>query len=121
MVFIDRFMIVALTTPEPIAPNECVGALVPHMLVLLLVLRVTPAPFAMVVGGRRRLALAGATPARFAMVVGGRGRLVVAAVIVAVAVVVATALLLVLRDTLDRKSTRLNSSHLGTSYAVFCL
>src|SRR5437899_9816848 len=24
-------------------------------------------------------------------------------------------------DTLDRKSTRLNSSHLGISYAVFCL
>src|SRR5258705_8463434 len=26
-----------------------------------------------------------------------------------------------LRITLDRKSTRLNSSHLGISYAVFCL
>src|SRR5258705_12087454 len=25
------------------------------------------------------------------------------------------------RDELDRKSTRLNSSHLGISYAVFCL
>src|SRR5262245_63540276 len=25
------------------------------------------------------------------------------------------------RDTRDRKSTRLNSSHLGISYAVFCL
>src|ERR1035438_1619759 len=25
------------------------------------------------------------------------------------------------RDTVDRKSTRLNSSHLGISYAVFCL
>src|SRR5258705_2814986 len=25
------------------------------------------------------------------------------------------------RDLLDRKSTRLNSSHLGISYAVFCL
>src|SRR5471030_3402243 len=25
------------------------------------------------------------------------------------------------RDDLDRKSTRLNSSHLGISYAVFCL
>src|ERR1035438_2020302 len=25
------------------------------------------------------------------------------------------------RDALDRKSTRLNSSHLGISYAVFCL
>src|SRR5262245_63918960 len=25
------------------------------------------------------------------------------------------------RDTKDRKSTRLNSSHLGISYAVFCL
>src|SRR5258705_1093619 len=25
------------------------------------------------------------------------------------------------RDFLDRKSTRLNSSHLGISYAVFCL
>src|SRR5262245_65032562 len=25
------------------------------------------------------------------------------------------------RDRLDRKSTRLNSSHLGISYAVFCL
>src|ERR1039458_9621157 len=25
------------------------------------------------------------------------------------------------QDTRDRKSTRLNSSHLGTSYAVFCL
>src|ERR1035441_353953 len=25
------------------------------------------------------------------------------------------------RDSLDRKSTRLNSSHLGISYAVFCL
>src|ERR1035438_10650066 len=25
------------------------------------------------------------------------------------------------RDVLDRKSTRLNSSHLGISYAVFCL
>src|SRR5947199_7761160 len=25
------------------------------------------------------------------------------------------------RSTLDRKSTRLNSSHLGISYAVFCL
>src|SRR5262245_63008693 len=25
------------------------------------------------------------------------------------------------RDYLDRKSTRLNSSHLGISYAVFCL
>src|ERR1035438_6233083 len=25
------------------------------------------------------------------------------------------------RGTLDRKSTRLNSSHLGISYAVFCL
>src|SRR5262245_63033291 len=25
------------------------------------------------------------------------------------------------RDHLDRKSTRLNSSHLGISYAVFCL
>src|SRR5262245_63820871 len=24
-------------------------------------------------------------------------------------------------DQIDRKSTRLNSSHLGTSYAVFCL
>src|SRR5262245_63065857 len=24
-------------------------------------------------------------------------------------------------DTIDRKSTRLNSSHLGISYAVFCL
>src|SRR5205814_7694649 len=27
----------------------------------------------------------------------------------------------VLRKDLDRKSTRLNSSHLGISYAVFCL
>src|SRR5436853_1945767 len=26
-----------------------------------------------------------------------------------------------MRPTLDRKSTRLNSSHLGISYAVFCL
>src|ERR1035438_1270810 len=26
-----------------------------------------------------------------------------------------------IRDTIDRKSTRLNSSHLGISYAVFCL
>src|ERR1035438_10571311 len=26
-----------------------------------------------------------------------------------------------LQNTLDRKSTRLNSSHLGISYAVFCL
>src|SRR5258705_2491023 len=26
-----------------------------------------------------------------------------------------------LRTTVDRKSTRLNSSHLGISYAVFCL
>src|SRR5436853_4343101 len=30
-------------------------------------------------------------------------------------------LLLFLEDDLDRKSTRLNSSHLGISYAVFCL
>src|ERR1035438_9834122 len=30
-------------------------------------------------------------------------------------------LLLILRRYLDRKSTRLNSSHLGISYAVFCL
>src|SRR3712207_6981346 len=28
---------------------------------------------------------------------------------------------LVLRDSLDRKSTRLNSSHANISYAVFCL
>src|SRR5205814_6176932 len=28
---------------------------------------------------------------------------------------------LAVRPTRDRKSTRLNSSHLGTSYAVFCL
>jgi len=28
---------------------------------------------------------------------------------------------LVGREVLDRKSTRLNSSHLGISYAVFCL
>src|SRR5262245_64781022 len=27
----------------------------------------------------------------------------------------------ILEPTLDRKSTRLNSSHLGISYAVFCL
>src|ERR1039458_10709228 len=27
----------------------------------------------------------------------------------------------VAKSTIDRKSTRLNSSHLGTSYAVFCL
>src|SRR5947199_3486852 len=27
----------------------------------------------------------------------------------------------VLADAIDRKSTRLNSSHLGISYAVFCL
>src|SRR5258705_1087162 len=26
-----------------------------------------------------------------------------------------------IRSTIDRKSTRLNSSHLGISYAVFCL
>src|SRR5205814_4790020 len=31
------------------------------------------------------------------------------------------ALPLALRGGLDRKSTRLNSSHLGISYAVFCL
>src|ERR1035438_95927 len=31
------------------------------------------------------------------------------------------AALLKLRKELDRKSTRLNSSHLGISYAVFCL
>src|SRR5205814_7358985 len=33
----------------------------------------------------------------------------------------ATAAALVLVLALDRKSTRLNSSHLGISYAVFCL
>src|SRR5205814_10493688 len=27
----------------------------------------------------------------------------------------------IIRNTTDRKSTRLNSSHLGISYAVFCL
>src|SRR5258705_5536471 len=32
-----------------------------------------------------------------------------------------TYLPLTLLDDLDRKSTRLNSSHLGISYAVFCL
>src|ERR1035441_1022422 len=31
------------------------------------------------------------------------------------------ATLLRMADVLDRKSTRLNSSHLGISYAVFCL
>src|SRR3712207_7770270 len=31
------------------------------------------------------------------------------------------AFLLHLRDTVDRKSTRLNSSHANISYAVFCL
>src|ERR1035441_1052573 len=35
--------------------------------------------------------------------------------------VMALASLSLWRGSLDRKSTRLNSSHLGTSYAVFCL
>src|SRR5947199_3411932 len=36
-------------------------------------------------------------------------------------VVIQTTSPLVARQSLDRKSTRLNSSHLGISYAVFCL
>src|SRR5438067_4801299 len=33
----------------------------------------------------------------------------------------ASAVLLIARDSKDRKSTRLNSSHVSISYAVFCL
>src|SRR5258705_119228 len=36
-------------------------------------------------------------------------------------VTISSGWLLILKDSLDRKSTRLNSSHLGISYAVFCL
>src|SRR5205814_9354650 len=35
--------------------------------------------------------------------------------------VVINAVLVALQTLIDRKSTRLNSSHLGISYAVFCL
>src|SRR5258705_6967661 len=42
-------------------------------------------------------------------------------IIVLVAIFVAAASLSIARDDQDRKSTRLNSSHLGISYAVFCL
>src|SRR3712207_8417254 len=42
-------------------------------------------------------------------------------VLVGVAALVALGFLDVLPDYLDRKSTRLNSSHANISYAVFCL
>src|SRR3712207_7205998 len=42
-------------------------------------------------------------------------------VAVAVALLVTTAALVLLLNLLDRKSTRLNSSHANISYAVFCL
>src|SRR5262245_64933922 len=43
------------------------------------------------------------------------------AIIAALATVAGVVLMRRARGGLDRKSTRLNSSHLGISYAVFCL